>query len=303
MSKEKNQNTHREALWKEALKHQDEWYTPHHNDDSKKPVQRKPKGIRNQARMLETLSRSSENKKPKGNTSRKPKSEIESNLQILVVKGKITDVPVALRGESPYTVNQLNTLVKRMGGIPYTSGTSFNKLIIVIGRSGFNENFLKNHTGPIIRNKVKFLSQEDFITYASSGDLKEYTKGDPRLTDHPGLAYLASIKFDWPSTFTLIGQAQLDPFAHFDQESILKHQYGYSVRKGSSLSQRREALKRAIEDGVELEFIVRHITKMMKLRKGRYSMFFEAIVNWEEDLQWLKEHYYKPPYYFIWPKF
>src|SRR5438045_9114697 len=92
----------------------------------------------------------------------------------------------------------------------------------------------------------QYISQEAFFGFWLDGVLPAYFEGDPRIEDHEGLSFLASIGFEWPAINEVQGTEALDSAKNWNEESILKSKFGYRVRKGLSERTRRKRLAEAV---------------------------------------------------------
>ncbi len=181
--------------------------------------------------------------------------------------------------------------------------------IMVVGRENFDEDYLIKSIEFGFEHDFtcRYLSQEDFWQFWLSGEETTYYAGDSRIENHEGLSFLASVGFKWPSievaeyyggTENL--SSQLNP-SH-DLQKI----FGYSVRKGVPLEERRQKLKRAIRkppSGLGLNKVANHIAFLVRYNSLRYdNRMVEAINSWESDLEWLHQKYYANRYHsFLWP--
>jgi hypothetical protein len=219
-------------------------------------------------------------------------------------KGSLSNRMVCLTGNGPFLARDLGEFLKRIGAwndFAVPPAKYKGDYFVVVGRSEFHQQYLQQIV--VSTNPPEFLAQEDFLNLLLCGRQAVYFRDDPRIEEHPGLAYLATIGFRWPSTYATPGNYDLNGTEDWDGESILKKKYGYNVKKGTSATYRRSALKKAIEEKVEFKNIVDHIAAMIRLHKRRRDKKMEgAIDRWSEDLKWLKEVYYdNSSYRFVWP--
>ena len=174
---------------------------------------------------------------------------------------------------------------------------------------------------------VKVYSQEMALAFLGCG--KDPLDGGEALLrhfsgNHPGLEFLTSIGFPWPSTDVLPGtRAGYMPDPDWPKRGLLGH-IGYHVGKsGKARRERRRILKRAFEDpelpqvisprymvdwgqpnsGTRLHKIAESIASFARLKKRRADsdMFAAAIGDWEGDLDWLEARYHTGPFRFQWP--
>jgi hypothetical protein len=196
-----------------------------------------------------------------------------------------------------------------VGSIAYWQGALLGDLdiwqnneIIVIGREGFDEGYLKKAIELILSENIyiHFISQGLFLEFLNSGELESHYPGDPRIVEHPGLNYLSTIGFKWPEVGIATGKNKLKNFDGDDH--ILATRYNYSVRAGVKKYVRRKALKAAVTD-LGLEVVVFHIAGLIRMNT-RNPFMKKAVPRWQEDLNWLFEEMYKNSLHsFVWPSF
>lgn len=173
--------------------------------------------------------------------------------------------------------------------------------IIVIGQQNFDTAFLR-YSLPLSQS-FEYMAQEDFLNLLGNGEYPKYRHGDQRIKEHDGLSYLASIGFRWPSTEVVLSSepSQSNNSTQLREKSELSER-GYSVARDVSLLDRRLALIRCVNE-LGLELVAVKIAWFARNRKRQQrDSQLEAIRRWEEDLQWLKSHYYdNSGYIFTWP--
>lgn len=172
--------------------------------------------------------------------------------------------------------------------------------IVVIGHEDFNEDFLTYSLQHA--DNLQYMAQEEFLAYLLKGNIPEYTDGDPRIFEHEGLSYLASIGFQWPST-----EAEPNPEPVEVNESGWKAEsdlrvMGYTVRRGVSVITRRKVLAKAVDE-LGLYDVATKVAWFARNAKMRHDNKMEgAIERWEYDLAWLKTTYYdSSTHRFVWP--
>lgn len=223
---------------------------------------------------------------------------------------------VGVTGKSPHSAKSIKQRAEEAGAYLTNGNVLQDDAIIVIGRKDFNMDFLRMTVQRGIENKFRcsYISQEAFIDKLERDIPPMYFSGDIRIKEHPGLSFLASIGFKWPSTKVKLSRNSSDArfardwndYAYGKKEfSPLRDIYGYSVQKGISEAQRHNALQRAIRnDALGLRIVAEHIAWLVRERKlQRGERMLDAIENWESDLEWLEENYYKTSYHsFVWPQ-
>lgn len=177
--------------------------------------------------------------------------------------------------------------------------------MIFIGDEDFDKNYLIQSVEVGIANNFtcRYYSVDDFwdvyCDISSKVGTQEpnhepYHEGDPRIEEHAGLSFLASLYFKYPNVDILrFGNTQPNNAKGWNAESILKENFGYNVREGNSKSNRRDSLKRAVNSRniITLKQIAEHIVFNINIRKGNKNMS-SAVERWTEDLEWLKKEFY-----------
>lgn len=179
--------------------------------------------------------------------------------------------------------------------------------IIIVGEEDFDKEYLEQSVEKGIEYNCpcRYFSLGDFWDYYTEYDYYEpYFESDPRIENHAGLSFLASLYFKYPSVDIFgFGNKSSDKEIDWNVESILKSNFGYSVRKGISERNRRIALDEAVNSPeiISLQEIAEHIVFLINTRKGNENLGY-AVKRWKEDLDWLKaEHYDKSIYSFKFP--
>jgi hypothetical protein len=138
-------------------------------------------------------------------------------------------------------------------------------------------------------------------------EYQPYFRGDPRIEEHQGLSFLASIGFKWPTIQEVQGTGTLDSSKNWNAESVLRSKFGYHARKHLSEKTRRKRLLNAVTspDGLGLKAVAEHIAFLIRLNQGKADESLEgALGRWKSDLDWLhKSHYLNSAHSFNWPTF
>lgn len=232
---------------------------------------------------------------------------------ILGMEQKFLEQVIAVTGDDPYYQEAIERIVllegATVGGWIGQDDTWQMNQIVVVGRDDFTEEYLMDSIKIGQRHgfRCQYMSQEDFWDLWLWGEYQPYYKGDPRIEKHPGLSFLASIGFEWPTIEELQGTGTIDSTKTWNPESILKSRFGYHVRKHLSEKTRRKRLQNAITgpDGLELKDVVDHIAFLIRLNRGRVDDSLKgALDRWESDLDWIYEnHYVNSAHSFNWPTF
>lgn len=216
---------------------------------------------------------------------------------------------VGVTGNGPYDQMVIEKIATLEGAIVGDMDIWQTNQLIVVGREDFSEEYLERSIDFGFEHgfTCRYLSQEDFWDFWLGADETTYYAGDPRISDHEGLSFLASVGFKWPSVEAVErygGTGSLS--GRFREQHELKKFFGYSVRQGVSVEERRQRLKRAIRkppSGLGLRAVAEHIAGMTNLALSRYdNRMDEAIDKWESDLEWLRQKYYlNRRHSFLWP--
>lgn len=207
---------------------------------------------------------------------------------------------IGATGNRPITETSIRSLAFWQGAILGDCDIWQDGQLIVIGRIGFDEDYLKQAIELIVTKEISihFISQEVFLDFLETGILRSHYPGDPRIPDHPGLAFLSSIGFKWPVPGTYRGIHKLKNFEGEDHDLAVK--YGYSVRAGKSIASRRKALNLGVS-ALGLQVVAYHITGLIKRNSGNPIMK-RAVPRWREDLEWLYQTKYLASIHsFTWP--
>lgn len=226
-------------------------------------------------------------------------------LDALLFWGEI----VGVTGSGPYDEMVIEKIATLEGAIVGDADIWQTNQLIVVGREDFDEEYLETSIDFGLEHgfTCRYLSQEDFWSYWLGADETTYYAGDPRIRDHEGLSFLASVGFKWPSIEAVERYGGTgDLSGRFREQHELKRFFGYSVRQGISAEERRQRLKRAIREppgGLGLRVVAEHIAGMTNLALSRGdNRMDEAIGKWESDLEWLRQKYYlNRRHSFLWP--
>ena len=216
---------------------------------------------------------------------------------------------VGVTGSGPYDEVVIEKIAALEGAIVGDADIWQTNQLIVVGREDFDEEYLEASIDFGLEHgfACRYLSQEDFWGYWLGADETTYYAGDPRIRDHEGLSFLASVGFKWPSIAAVERYGGTGDLAgRFREQHELKRFFGYSVRQGISAEERRQRLKRAIRQppsGLGLKAVAEHIAGMTNLALSRGDdRMDEAVGKWESDLEWLRQRYYlSRRHSFLWP--
>ncbi|MDP9440395.1 MAG: hypothetical protein M3P49_16930, partial [Actinomycetota bacterium] len=91
-----------------------------------------------------------------------------------------------------------------------------------------------------------------------------------------------------------------------NETHLLKSRFGYSVRQGVSVRERRQRLSRAVQGpgALGLQTVASHIAGLIGMNSSRYDdRMLGATERWKADLDWLRASYYEgKAHSFVWPE-
>lgn len=228
---------------------------------------------------------------------------------------------VSIAGSTPFGHTDLTRFIRGIG-ISVVS-TSPNTEVLIIGRDGWSPDRLKDLLDHRAGRTLKVYSQEMFLVFAASRHdpfndsrevLERYGRG------HAALEYLSDVGFDWPTTHVVPGHGTVSDEDWPDESPLARLGYGVG-RKGPPTHRRRELLRTAYTSDLprvqsvqymekwgiprsseRLYQIATHLASMCRNFKGRSDSDYGAAVrDYENDLAWLKEEFYRGRYTFKWP--
>ena len=240
-------------------------------------------------------------------------------------EGEIGEVPteVVIHGSSPLDEYELVQVLSQHD-VEYAGAYSSDVETLIIGREGWNPKNVGQQLDFRTERSIRAYSQEMSLAFLACG--KDPLCGGELLLDyfsqsHPGLEFLKSIGFPWPSTDAFPGLGNLSE-TDWPQEGLLSYM-GYRVgRNGAPISRRREILATIFEQDAlprvnsaeymrewgpakstaRLKKMAESIASFARNEKRRNSSSYaEAIKDHEEDLEWLKQRFYTGAHRFQWP--
>jgi hypothetical protein len=197
--------------------------------------------------------------------------------------------------------------------------------ILIVGRGDCSDTQLRTLLTMRAGRTLRVYSQEMALTWLISGSDPFSIKNPERIRvlggDHPTLRHLELVlAFAWPTTRVLPSHTTLEGFPA-EPIGYLKRE-GYEVgRHGAPESRRRQILDYCYGRGVvpydysdeyraewgaagtstRLYKIAESIASFCRNRKRQSNPSRDAIDDWERDLDWLYETYYRGRYQFAWP--
>lgn len=253
---------------------------------------------------------------------------LEFAREILARTGDVEIPELETLGSGPYSEDSFDSFLVERGITPCKPVGELEML--VIGHSAPTadlDEILRNRQG----KKLRVYSQELFLLYLITGF--DPLDGDHewlmmKASGHPGLDYLSSLAFPWPTTDVwevLLGTLNLT----FDRPALgLLGAMGYRVGKnGVPEGRRRVILTTACllplarlpekflgqwdDDYLEewgsensaarLSKMADSIATFCRNQKRKRTPSGQAIADWESDLRWLKATFYVGRYRFRWP--
>lgn len=209
-------------------------------------------------------------------------------------------------------------------GISYCGYYRGDVETLIIGKSGWNEEEVKQQLDLRTGKSIRVYSEEMVLAFLSCG--KDPLGGGEALlryfaSDHPGLKFLQSIGFPWPSTEIFQGiDSLVEP--SWPQEGLLRYM-GYRVgASGVSREKRQRILEHIFKDSTlprvespeymaqwgeaesesrlqKMAETIASLTRNMKRKSTGRSE--QAIRDWEDDLAWSKSSFYVGRFRFRWP--
>jgi hypothetical protein len=198
-------------------------------------------------------------------------------------------------GDGPYLHDDIERLILGLGVSSISDNRQLNEIdLYILGRRGYDRSLLQK---AMKFNNIRFFTQEDLLDLILFRNDTEYV--DTNLPNHPGFNYLTSLGYSWnkKDPETSDGERQLQ------MESDLHKKYGYNVQKYTPVWKRRESLNNAVK-GIGLKKVANYIAFFIRMNTRRKDdLLSKAVSKWIDDLDWLKESYYKKyKYNFDWPK-
>jgi len=229
---------------------------------------------------------------------------------------------VVTTGSGPFKEDDLDDFLRQKGIKAKALGTDLN--ILVLGCEGWDEEELDEHID-LRRGKELFVcSQEMLLSYLIS-DRDPYNSQEVLAAfgeGHPALEYIKEWWFPWPETWIVPGPGDGGPGDPdtWPKVGLLKY-LGYRVGvTGTIQSKRQEILGEVFTSPLpnvhsiecmeewgspgssrRLEKMANSIASFARNAKRSSLPRETAICDWEEDLAWLKEEFYRGRFTFQWP--
>ncbi len=238
--------------------------------------------------------------------------------------GEYIIATIGVMGSGPFEYSDFDLFV--MNKVCPANSVNEKTEILIVGREGWNPENIDRLIDARIGQRLRIYSQEMFLAYLANG-VDPFSQ-DAEVLDsyrggHPALEFVSQGWPGWVSTHvnptTRRGRGTVP--GDWPSESPL-HAMGYHVGKdGVPRVSRRAILRKAFEEalpavgpdgymdewddprtpgrlGKIAESIASHCRNMKRRGSGRSD---EAIKNWEDDLAWLKQEFYRGHFRFLWP--
>jgi len=212
---------------------------------------------------------------------------------------------IGLTGEGPFNKEEIAFILRKCGVYKYNLRPRAND-VLILGRKKYDHSRLKKFgkNSPIKHGRV--FTQESFMRYLLFGEDYDVNKIIKNGIRHQGIDYLKKLNgevFPWPEiNFDSSGIKKLIAIEWSD-ESELRRLTGYSVAGEHTTARIRRAQLRKGVALIGLENVARHIARQLRQRQNRKDAdYTQALLKWDEDLEWLYSRYYIfDRYTFPWP--
>lgn len=232
---------------------------------------------------------------------------------------------IVTAGSGPYEESDFDTILRKLGINVFELGSQGFK-VLVLGRGDWDEDTVNKHIESRREEELCLYSQEMFLAHLATG---QDPHDDSELLEafgegHPAFEYLSDWGFDWPRT-TIVPGIGLpstgggDPTS-WPQVGLLKH-LGYTVGSNGVSRWERQRILRAVftesvpnvqsqaymnewgtpKSSTRLQKLAKSIASFARNAQRKESPPEEAIREWEQDLAWLQETFYRGRFKFYWP--
>jgi hypothetical protein len=231
---------------------------------------------------------------------------------------------LSLLGEGPITAADFQQFLQPwlVTVKPPTERTGF----VVVGREGWSEDEVDDLIDLHVGHSLRIYSQEMLLSHLA-GSRDPFYGGPDVLAafraGHPGLEFVSEGWPGWVQTWVAHDRRSAVPkyTPEFEVEQSPLHVMGYRVgNSGEDDETRREILRQVFEgqlpivsersymdgwgeprSGQRLRRIAEHIANQCTKNSSRAQSMQQAIADWKDDLQWLKETFYVGHMQFHWP--
>lgn len=224
-------------------------------------------------------------------------------------------------GATPVLEEDFDFFLNKHGISPYYMGTDLETLIV--GQTNWNSEELLNQLYIRDGKAMKIYSQEMVIAFLGCGkdpfdniEILQYFSHD-----HSALEFLMNKGFSWPSTVAIRGSGTL-PKIGWHKQGLLSYM-GYTVGEKAKPAKKRQEILDEVFKMVELPKVNsqqyleewstaesgKRLSKMAhsiacfarNAKRKDPDSYALSIENWEDDLTWLENKFYKDRYKFNWP--
>ena len=234
---------------------------------------------------------------------------------------------VAIHGDGPWPNAEFVELLSDLGFNVWAAGPHDDVELLIVGRSNWDENILEQQIGAREGETLKIFTQELLVaaltcsrdpfdeidTATGQNILESFGKG------HPAIEYLRGLEFPWPEFNPSEDGVSSGEWDSVEETPLLK--LGYHAGKTHSLapSTRHNFLAEAFSGELpfaesdeymaewgapgtrkRLRRMAWHLAFLIRNRRRNPSQVY-AVKDWEDDLKWLRDKYYKSIMRFSWP--
>ena len=233
----------------------------------------------------------------------------------------IFDPKLLVVGEGPWGGDDFQSLLQDRQFEVYRDGYAEQVEVLIVGRTGWNEETLIHQIECRDGKRLRVYSQELFgIALMLGIDPLDSEDRDPLfriVENHPAFDFLLGQEFPWPEYQPGTGGGE---FTQSGVDHSPLFELGYSVAKNRALSiqERRSCLAdamtsddlpRVLSDEYMEEWgeassrkRLHRIAWHIRMCTRTHNQHDEAVGKWDADLLWLKNNYYRPFMRFTWPK-
>ena len=236
-------------------------------------------------------------------------------------------IDVAIHGDRPWPNAEFVELLSDLGFNVWEAGPHDDVELLIVGRGNWDENILEQQIGAREGEPLKIFTQELLVAALTCGrdpfDEIDTATGQNILESfgkgHPAIEYLRGLEFPWPEFNPTEDGVSSGEWDSVEETPLLK--LGYHAGKTHSLapSTRHNFLAEAFSGELpfaesdeymaewgapgtrkRLRRMAWHLAFLIRNRRRNPSQVY-AVKDWENDLKWLRDKYYKSIMRFSWP--
>ena len=236
-------------------------------------------------------------------------------------------IDVAIHGDRPWPNAEFVELLSDLGFNVWEVGPHDDVELLIVGRGNWDENILEQQIGAREGEPLKIFTQELLVAALTCGrdpfDEIDTATGQNILESfgkgHPAIEYLRGLEFPWPEFNPTEDGVSSGEWDSVEETPLLK--LGYHAGKTHSLapSTRHNFLAEAFSGELpfaesdeymaewgapgtrkRLRRMAWHLAFLIRNRRRNPSQVY-AVKDWENDLKWLRDKYYKSIMRFSWP--